>query len=235
MGRGRYPARLNVTPPPPDLAARYLHDWPGRALYLHPERFPPLSSPGLFGNTHPLELDIGCATGDLVLALAAAHPETNYVGVDIVAKPLWRAVARAAQAGLSNVRFIHADARLIYRTVPDQALRAAYVHFPAPLLRNRQRNQLLISADLLVQMERCLAPGGLLSVMTDHAEVYAELLNLLPVAPGLRLVEPHTWSAWLTAVVTSHYYRRWEARGRQIWRAELVRCEASDCAPPGGR
>jgi tRNA (guanine-N7-)-methyltransferase len=234
MGRGRYPARLNVAPPPPELAARYLHDWPGRELYLHPECFPPLSSPGLFGDSRPLELDIGCATGDLVLALASAHPEANYVGVDIVAKPLWRAVERAARAGLSNVRFIHADARLIYRTVPDGALRAAYVHFPAPLLRSRQRNQLLISAELLTQMERCLAPGGVLSVMTDHPEVHATLLNLLPLAPGLRLVEPAAWSAALTEVVKSHYHRRWEARGRQIWRAELVRCTnvAHPPAPP---
>ncbi len=224
MGRGRYPARLKVAPPPPELAARYLHDWPGRELYLHPERFPPLSSPGLFGDTRPLELDVGCATGDLVLALAAAHPEANYVGVDIVAKPLWRAVERAARAGLSNVRFIHADARLIYRAVPDGALRAAYVHFPAPLLRNRQRNQLLISAELLTQMERCLAPGGVLSVVTDHPEVYAELLRLLPLAPALHLVEPADWSAGLTELVKSHYHRRWEARGRQIRRAELVRC-----------
>lgn len=223
MGRGRYPARLKVAPPSPELAQRYLLIWPGRELYIQPEQFPPLSSPGLFGNDRPLALDLGCATGDLLLALAAAHPETNYVGVDIVAKPLWRAIERAARAELTNVRFIHADARLIYRKIPDQALHAAYVHFPPPLLRNRQRNQLLISADLLNQMERCLVPGGMLSVMTDHEEVYAELLRLLPGAPTLRLRPPEAWSTPLTDMVKSHYHRRWEERGRRIWRVELVR------------
>ncbi|NWF80770.1 MAG: methyltransferase domain-containing protein [Chloroflexi bacterium] len=223
MGRGRYPARLKVAPPPPELVARYLHLWPGRELYLHPERFPLLSSPGLFGDTRPLELDIGCATGDLVLALARLHPTVNYVGVDVVGKPLWRAVERAAAAGLANVRFLQADARLVYRRIPDRALRAAYVHFPAPLLRNRQRNQLLISADLLVQMQRCLVPGGVLSVMTDHEALYGELMRLLPAAPGLRLVSPAAWSVTISELLKSHYHRRWEARGRQIWRAELVR------------
>ncbi len=223
MGRGRYPARLKVAPPPPELVTRYLHVWPGRELYLHPERFPPLSSPGLFGDTRPLELDVGCATGDLVLALARLHPTVNYVGVDVVGKPLWRAVERAAAAGLANVRFLQADARLVYRRIPDRALRAVYVHFPAPLLRNRQRNQLLISADLLAQMQRCLAPGGVLSVMTDHEALYAELMRLLPDAPGLRLVPPAAWSVTISELLKSHYHRRWEARGRQIWRAELVR------------
>lgn len=226
MGRGRYPARLKVAPPPPELVARYLHRWPGRELYLHPERFPPLSSPGLFGDTRPLELDVGCATGDLVLALARLNPTVNYVGVDVVGKPLWRAVERAAAAGLANVRFLQADARLVYRCIPDRVLRAAYVHFPAPLLRNRQRNQLLISADLLAQMQRCLVPGGVLSVMTDHEALYAELMRLLPAAPGLRLVSPAAWSVTISELLKSHYHRRWEARGRQIWRAELVRAPA---------
>jgi tRNA (guanine-N7-)-methyltransferase len=223
MGRGRYPARLKVAPPPPELAARYLHIWPGRALYADPTAFPPLSSPGLFGDERPLELDIGCATGDLVLALAALRPEANYVGLEIVGKPLWRAVERAAEAGAPNLRFVQADARLACRQVPDGALRAAYIHFPAPLLRNRQRNQLLIAPAMLAQVERALAPGGRLSVMTDQPALYAQLLALLPAAPGLHLLPPEQWSATISDLVKSHYHRRWEARGRQILRAELVR------------
>lgn len=223
MGRGRYPARLNVAPPPPELAARYMRVWPGNELYAEPARFPALSSPGLFGDDRPLELDVGCATGDLVLALAALRPEANYVGVDIVGKPLWRAVERAHAAGLANVRFVQADARLALRQAPDRALRSAYVHFPAPMLRNSQRKGRLVSAPILAQLERCLAPGGLLSVMTDQEALFAELLALLPGAPGLALVPPEAWSAPLTALVKSHYHRRWEERGRPILRAELVR------------
>ncbi len=223
MGRGRYPARLNVAPPPPELAARYLRAWPGRELYAAPERFPPVSSPGLFGDGRPLELDIGCATGELVLALARMRPEANYVGVDIVAKPLWRAVERAAAAGLDNVIFLQADVRLLYRQIPDGALRAAYIHFPAPMLRNSQRKGRLVSAAALAELSRCLAPGGVLSVMTDQEALYEELLALLPGAPALALVPPERWSVAMTELVKSHYHRRWEERGRPILRAELVR------------
>lgn len=225
MGRGRYPARLNVGPPPPELADRYLLTWRSRELYHSPQSFPPVSSPALFGDGRPLELDIGCATGDLVLALARLRPEANYLGLDIVAKPVWRAVERAAEAGVANVRLMQADARLVYPRIPDGALRAAYVHFPAPLLANRQRNQLLVSAQLLAAMERCLEPGGALSVMTDQEGVYEELLRLLPGAPLLRPAPPDAWSVAVTELLKSHYHRRWEAKGRRIWRAELVRAD----------
>jgi len=223
MGRGRYPARLQVAPPTPALAARYLLAWPAHELYQSPERFPPISSPGLFGDEQPLALDIGCATGELVCALARLHPAVNFVGLDIVAKPLWRAVGRAAEQGLANVRFVQADARLAYARIPDSALHAAYLHFPAPLLSNRQRNQLLVAPAMLATMERCLQPGGVLSVLTDQEPLYDRLLELLPAAPGLRLAAPETWSVELGELLKSHYHRRWEARGRAIWRAALVR------------
>ncbi len=228
MGRGRYPARLKVGPPSLDLAARYLQIWSGRELYLHPEHFPPLSSAGLFGNDRPLELDIGCASGDLLLFLATRQPATNYVGLEILAKPLWLAVKRAAAAGLDNLRLIQADSRLVYRQIPDGALHMAYMHFPAPLLRNRQRRQLLVSAELLAQLERCLVPGGRFSFMTDQPALAAHLDRLLLGAPALRPVHPEEASLELSEVLKSHYQRRWEARGRPILRVELLR----DAAPP---
>ncbi len=141
MGRGRYPARLHVGPPPPEVAARYLLIWPGREVYASPAAFPPISSPGLFGDDRPLEVDIGCATGELVCALASARPEANYLGIDIALKPLYRAVEAAAARELPNVRLLQSDMLLAYGRIPAGALRAAYVHFPAPLLRNRQRKQ----------------------------------------------------------------------------------------------
>jgi tRNA (guanine-N7-)-methyltransferase len=223
MPRGRYPARLNVTPPDPATAARYYHEWPGRELYRHPERFGPLSSPALFGNNHPLVLDIGCAVGDVLCALAPLHRNTNFVGVDIVAKPLYRAVATAAAAGLPNLRFIHADIRLAIARVPDATLQTAYLHFPAPLLRNRQRRQRLVAPDLLTTIARALQPGGTLSFITDQPDLYAELEAILPGVPALTRLTCEQGPHSLSELLKSHYHRRWEARGRPILRLELVR------------
>jgi tRNA (guanine-N7-)-methyltransferase len=214
---------LNVQPPDQATAARYYQEWPGRELYGHPERFGPLSAPALFGNDHPLELDIGCAVGDFLCALAPLRPATNFVGIDIVAKPLYRAVATAAAADLANLRFIHADIRLAIARVPDAALQAAYLHFPAPLLRNRQRRQRLVAPDLFAQIARALQSGGRLSFITDQPDLFAELEAILPGVPALVLLTGEQGSQALGDLLKSHYHRRWEARGRPILRAELVR------------
>jgi tRNA (guanine-N7-)-methyltransferase len=182
-----------------------------------------LSAPALFGNDHPLELDIGCAVGDFLCALAPLRPATNFVGIDIVAKPLYRAVATAAAADLANLRFIHADIRLAIARVPDAALQAAYLHFPAPLLRNRQRRQRLVAPDLFAQIARALQSGGRLSFITDQPDLFAELEAILPGVPALTRLTSEQGSQALGDLLKSHYHRRWEARGRPILRAELVR------------
>ncbi|MEF3274578.1 MAG: methyltransferase domain-containing protein [Chloroflexus sp.] len=213
MGRGRYPARLHVAPPPPAIAERYYRSWPAHALYHTPTLFPLISAESLFGRSAPLTLEFGCATGEYLCALAAAQPTACFVGVDIVAKPLYRAVERAAAANLANILFIHADARLLYQRIPDASLATIILHFPPPLLRNRQRNQLLVSPQMLACAARTLIPGGYLSFLTDHPALLKLMYELLPAFPALR-AQPA--SASELAIFESHYHRRWAARGRDI-------------------
>ncbi len=213
MGRGRYPARLKVTPPAPEIAAQYFRSWPAHELYHHPERFPALSAAGIFGVDAPLTLEIGCATGEYLCALAASQPALLFVGIDIVAKPLYRAVERAAAAGLTNICFIQVDARLALSRIPNAALASLILHFPPPLLRNRQRNQLLVSPQLLECAARALRPGGYLSFLTDHPTLFELMESLLPAFPALRA---RPASVRELAVFESHYHRRWATRGRLI-------------------
>ncbi|GIV89708.1 MAG: tRNA (guanine-N(7)-)-methyltransferase [Chloroflexus sp.] len=213
MGRGRYPARLKVTVPPPEIAARYYRSWPAHELYHHPDRFPLLNAESLFGRNAPLTLELGCATGEYICTLATAQPDACFVGVDIVAKPLYRAVERAVELGLENIIFLHADARLLYQRIPDCVLTTIILHFPPPLLRNRQRNQLLVSAQMLGCAERALVPGGYLSFLTDHPDLFSLMQELLPAFPRLRGLPA---SPSELAVFESHYHRRWAARGREI-------------------
>jgi tRNA (guanine-N7-)-methyltransferase len=90
-------------------------------------------------------------------------------------------------------------------------------------MRNCKRKQRLVSPALLTHMQRALAPGGTLSFITDQEELYAELLRLLPAAPGLRLRDPAEQEIARADMLKSHYHRRWEQKGRPILRAEIAR------------
>ena len=65
----------------------------------------------VFGNEHPLSLEIGIGGGEFLLAQAAAAPEENFVGLDIAGFFLRKAAKKAAKQGLTNVRFLITDAK----------------------------------------------------------------------------------------------------------------------------
>ena len=61
------------------------------------------------GSGHGRVADIGCGTGQTVIALARHFPEAEFVGVDLVAEVLEVGRCLAEEAQLKNVRFLQAD------------------------------------------------------------------------------------------------------------------------------
>ena len=54
-------------------------------------------------------LEIGCAHGDTTNALAAAHPNARFIGVDIAPEHIAQAKRLARDGGLENVGFLERD------------------------------------------------------------------------------------------------------------------------------
>ena len=63
-----------------------------------------------FGRPGPLTLEIGFGMGDALVAMAAAHPERNFVGVDVYSPGIGSALSKIHARSLDNVRLVRADA-----------------------------------------------------------------------------------------------------------------------------
>jgi len=221
MPRGRYPARRRSRVPAASLQSEYLIRWYGGELHTHPERFPRLISPDLFGNQQPLELEVGCGTGEFLCGLAARTPQVNYVGVDTSLKSLYRAVEQAAEYALTNVRFIKANIKLLYPLLLPDSLPAVYLHYPVPEMTSKERRRGVISQAFLDQVQRALVPTGRLSIMTDEVRLFAELLELARADRRFAIVPEGQFRLQLDEELKSHHQRFWEARGRPPMRFEI--------------
>src|SRR5262249_4151073 len=72
--------RFSVRQPWEDALGRYSRLYDGATLHYVPGALPEISSASLFGNAHPLALDLGCGRGEFLIDLATRHPACNYVG-----------------------------------------------------------------------------------------------------------------------------------------------------------
>lgn len=126
----------------------------------------------VFGNDHPIEVEIGPGRGEVLLASAAAAPGVNFFGVERGARATAGIAAAAATRGLGNVRVVAADARcLIAHLVPPASVTAYRVFFPDPWPKTRHRRRRLMTDELASALWRTLVPGGVVHLASDLASV----------------------------------------------------------------
>ncbi|MBX3002368.1 MAG: hypothetical protein KF821_09690 [Anaerolineales bacterium] len=214
MARGRYLGRLKLRPLPAELAQQYLLQWHPRQLALQPESFPPLTSPALFGNAAPLAVEIGAGSGEYLLSLAQAAPQSNFLGIEISNRAAHAAAWAAAEAGQANMKVLRADFKLLAPLVRPGAWQRAYLHFPDPLLKPADARRILFAAPFLDLLALALPPGGELSVVSDQAAFFEYMLALAEADE--RFVKAHA-AAYLSGFsppVKSRFQRIWERKGR---------------------
>ncbi len=187
----------------------------------------PLNWQDLFGNDHPVELEVGFGKGLFLLTAAQSHPEINYVGVEIVRKYQLFTATRLAKRGVRNVRVICADVRLFLpRYVGAASLQAVHVYFPDPWWKKRHHKRRVFTAEFVAECARILKPRGQLHAVTDVEEYAAVMSALLTDQPALTPLPP------LSEKEPSHdldyltnFERKFRQQGKPIYRLRYERNE----------
>jgi len=220
--------RKKVPAPDERTSARYLLELPGDRLYQEPQAFPKICSASLFGNEEPMELEIGCGSGEFLCSLAQRDRRTNFVGVEVKHKSVYEAVATAASIDLCNIRFLRANFRLLYPLLVPNSLRAVYLHFPDPNTRPKFRRRRIFSDRFLDEMHTATTPAGRISVMTDHGGSFAEMLELAKSNARWEKAHEERYLVGFKAERRSRYQRIWEGHGIPTLRFELVKSGTGD-------
>ena len=202
---------------------RYLRVYNARDLYYHPETFPRLCSRQHFDNSAPLELEVGCGTAEFLCSLASREPEVNFIGVDNARRPLYKAVALASSLRLTNVRFLNANFAQLYPLLEPCSLRQVYVHFPDPNARPKFQRRRLVTPAFLEAIYPALAPLGGLSLMTDHTELFQEMLAVVEADSRFQKAHAERYLTGFEPEVKSRFQRIWERHGLPILRLEVRR------------
>ncbi len=210
-----------ASPPEEPTAAKYLLHWRTGDLYRSIEQFPLLTSQALFGNDQPLELEIGCGTGEFLCGLATESPGVNFVGLDINLKSLFAGIENARTLSLENIKFIKAPVQYLYPLMPSGSLRAVYMHFPDPLLRPKYRKRKVLNEEFLRQLSQALEPKGLFSIVTDNVEFFEDVLALVEESPYFRKIHAEQYLTGFEPQAKSRYQLYWEAHDKPIFRLRL--------------
>ena len=125
----------------------------------------------MFGNDHPIVLELGCGKGEYTIALAEKHPEINYIGVDIKGARLWKGAKYATEKVLPNVAFLRTRIEFIEAFFGPGEVSGIWLTFSDPQLRGSE-NSRLSSPLFLERYRKFLKPGGIVHLKTDSRFLY---------------------------------------------------------------
>lgn len=213
MARGRQMGRLKLKRLSEETRNAYLYEWKAKDLVENPRDFPKLTSPAIFGNQAPLEVEIGPGTGEYLCDLAARHPETNFLGVEASRRALSHAVGRAGEAGLENIRFIHVNFKLLYPLMVPESWSKVYLHFPDPVHKRKDEKQRIFDAAFLDKMAQVLIPGGETSVVSDEHSFFMQMLERAEGDARFEKTHPERYLEGFEPPKKSRFQRSWERKG----------------------
>ncbi len=151
-----------------------------------PYRAAPLDLAAAFGRVAPTVLEIGFGMGETTATIAGAHPEIDYLGLEVHTPGVGSLLKQIAEADLANVRVIQHDAVEVVRDMiePD-SLAGIHIFFPDPWPKKRQQKRRLIQAPFVALLASRLAPGGYIHCATDWEEYALQMLEVLGGEPLL--------------------------------------------------
>jgi len=130
-----------------------------------------------FARTAPVILEIGSGMGETTAQIAAAHPEMDYIAIEVHGPGVGSLLKQIEALGLKNLRVIRHDAReVLEHMIGDGALAGLHLFFPDPWPKKRHHKRRLVQPPFAALAAHKLAPGGYFHAATDWPE-YAEQIN----------------------------------------------------------
>ena len=131
----------------------------------------------VFGRQALRTVEIGFGDGELLVTLAAAHPERDFLGFEVHTPGVGHCLLRAAELGLTNLRVMRADAvEMITHSIPPNSLDEVMVYFADPWPKKRHHKRRIVQTAFATLLASRLRSGGSLRLATDWVP-YAEWMR----------------------------------------------------------
>jgi len=140
----------------------------------------PLDLDAAFGRAAPKILEIGFGMGETTAQIALAHPQNDYLGIEVHTPGVGSLLRLIEVHALVNVRIIQHDAvEVLNQMIAPGSLSAIHVFFPDPWPKKRHHKRRLIQPPLVHLLASRLRPGGYLHLATDWEDYALQMLEVL--------------------------------------------------------
>ena len=184
----------------------------------------------IFGNVHPVEIEIGSGKGRFILAESLRRPECNFLGIERAKKWLRLAAFRATRRLRDNCKLLCLDADFVVKVLVLPASVSAYhVYFPDPWPKDRHQKRRLFYDRFNQKLAETLLAGGSLYLKSDHVEYFESSVESILASGRFQIMNREVEEAAIEDFdkaneTATHYEIKFRQEARPIHSAVFKNC-----------
>lgn len=187
---------------------------PEACEFMPSDYFAPLVVEDIFGNDHPIEIDLGCGDGSFLIAMAKEFPERNFLGVERLLGRAKKVSRKAEKAGLTNCKVLRLESKYVIEYLfPEESIDRLHLLCPDPWPKARHHRRRLVQQDFLDCLYKALKPEGEFCFKTDHPEYYEWVCEEMN---QFKKFTQREWNEDTFFYPKTDFQIQWEAEGKSM-------------------
>lgn len=175
----------------------------------------------LFENDHPIHIEIGMGKGQFITGMAKAHPEINYIGVEMQVSVVSIALDKLIEQPLPNLKLLHVDGSALTEYFADSEVDQIYLNFSDPWPKKRHEKRRLTYKTFLAVDEQILRPNGEIHFKTDNQGLFEySLASFSQYGMILKQVWLDLHQSQFEGNIMTEHEEKFSSKGQRIYRVE---------------
>ncbi|AQQ52772.1 tRNA (guanosine(46)-N7)-methyltransferase TrmB [Planococcus lenghuensis] len=177
----------------------------------------------VFGNQHPIHIEVGMGKGQFVLGMAKANPDINYIGIELYDSVLLSALERILdeEEEVPNLRLLNVNAQDMSDFFGKGDISRVYLNFSDPWPKNRHAKRRLTHENFLDLYEQILPEEAEIHFKTDNRGLFEySLVSMSQYGLILQDVSLDLHANEPEGNVMTEYEEKFSKKGQPIYRLE---------------
>jgi tRNA (guanine-N7-)-methyltransferase len=175
----------------------------------------------VFGNEHPLFIEVGTGKGRFITEMAKAHPDINFIGIEVFKSVIVSALDLLIEAELPNLKLLNADALNLRDYFAKGEVDRVYLNFSDPWPKTRHAKRRLTYKSFLSIYEDILPNQGEIHFKTDNQGLFeSSLLSISEYNMRLTFVSLDLHNSSFEGNIMTEYEEKFSNQGNRIYRLE---------------
>lgn len=182
----------------------------------------------IFGNDHPIRIEVGMGKGRFIHQLARENPAVNYIGIEKYSSVLLRALQKMEAEPLDNLLFIRMDAEQLPEVFAQGEVDRIYLNFSDPWPKDRHAKRRLPSREFLARYDCFLKKDGVVEFKTDNRALFDFAVGELSFAGWQALqvtYDLHQDQEMMAGNIMTEYEEKFSSLGNPICKYIIRRQE----------